>query len=68
MEEMTRTGGWALLHSLLRSLALAVLATAAAWAMDGAYSLASQAMAYLLAVVFSAFRFPPSALADAIRS
>ena len=54
---MTRTGAWPLLRSLLRSLALTLLATAAAWAMDGAYSLASQAMAYLLAVVFSAFRF-----------
>ena len=43
--------------SAFRAIALAALATAAAWAMDGAYSLASQAMAYLLAVVFSAFRF-----------
>jgi two-component system, OmpR family, sensor histidine kinase KdpD len=35
--------------------ALTALATGAAWAMDGAYSLASQVMAYLLAVVFAAF-------------
>jgi len=45
------------LSSALRALALAALACVAAWVMDGAYSLASQAMAYLLAVVFSAFRF-----------
>lgn len=45
-----------LLRSVLRSVALTALASAAAWAMDGAYSLASQAMAYLLAVVFAAFR------------
>lgn len=40
-----------------RALAAAALASAAAWVMDGAYSLASQAMAYLLAVVYCAFRF-----------
>jgi len=34
---------------------LTALATGAAWAMDGAYSLASQVMVYLLAVVFAAF-------------
>ena len=45
------------LGSCLRAVTFTVLATAAAWLMDGAYSLASQAMAYLLAVVFSAFRF-----------
>jgi two-component system sensor histidine kinase KdpD len=35
--------------------ALTALATGAAWAMDGAYSLASQVMVYLLAVVCAAF-------------
>ncbi|HEX7812406.1 MAG TPA: ATP-binding protein [Burkholderiales bacterium] len=54
---MNQTRALPLLHSLLRAVALTALATAVAWAMDGAYSLASQAMAYLLAVVFSAFRF-----------
>jgi len=45
------------LGSCLRAVFFTALATAMAWVMDGAYSLASQAMAYLLAVVFSAFRF-----------
>src|SRR3954464_3458428 len=45
------------LGSCLRAVIVTALATAMAWAMDGAYSLASQAMAYLLAVVFLAFRF-----------
>lgn len=54
---MKRTGVLHFLYSFLRALALTALATALAWAMDGGYSLASQAMAYLLAVVFSAFRF-----------
>ena len=45
------------LNSGLRAAAFTAAATALAFAMDGAYSLASQAMAYLLAVVFSAFRF-----------
>lgn len=45
------------LQSALRALALTTLATVAAWTMDGAYSLASQSMAYLLAVVLAAFRF-----------
>jgi two-component system sensor histidine kinase KdpD len=35
--------------------ALTAVATGAAWAMDGAYSLASQVMVYLLAVVCAAF-------------
>lgn len=43
--------------SSLRALALTALATAAAWTMDGAHALASQAMAYLLVVVFAAFRY-----------
>jgi two-component system sensor histidine kinase KdpD len=43
------------LGSIVVSVALAAIATAAAWAMDGAYSLASQAMLYLLAVVFASF-------------
>lgn len=54
---MKRTGPLPFLWSMLRALALTALASALAWAMDGGYSLASQAMAYLLAVVFSAFRF-----------
>ena len=37
------------------ALVLVVAATLAAWAMDGAYTLASQAMVYLLAVVLTAF-------------
>ena len=45
------------LGSCLRAVIFTALATTMAWVMDGAYSLASQAMAYLLAVVFSAFRF-----------
>jgi two-component system sensor histidine kinase KdpD len=45
------------LGSCVRAVTFTVVATAMAWVMDGAYSLASQAMAYLLAVVFSAFRF-----------
>lgn len=54
---MRQSGRLSVLGSCLRAVALTALATAAAWVMDGAYSLASQAMAYLLAVVFSAFRF-----------
>ena len=54
---MHQSAALTLLASSLRAVALTAIATAAAWAMDGAYSLASQAMAYLLAVVFSAFRF-----------
>ena len=54
---MNRTAGLSILISLARAAVLAALATAAAWAMDEDYSLASQAMAYLLAVVFAAFRF-----------
>lgn len=54
---MNRTAGLSILISLARAAVLAALATAAAWAMDEEYSLASQAMAYLLAVVFAAFRF-----------
>lgn len=47
--------------------ALVALATVAAWFMDGEYSLASQAMVYLLAVVFAAFCFGgPTAIATAI--
>ncbi|MBC8007334.1 MAG: DUF4118 domain-containing protein [Prolixibacteraceae bacterium] len=57
MPDMHPSAALNLLASALRAAALTALATAAAWAMDGAYSLASQAMAYLLAVVFSAFRF-----------
>ena len=56
MPEMHRSAALSILCSVLRAIALVALATVAAWAMDGAYSLASQAMAYLLAVVFSAFR------------
>ncbi|MGE5540365.1 MAG: ATP-binding protein [Gemmatimonas sp.] len=37
------------------AVALVAVATSAAWAMDGQYSLASQAMVYLLAVVVAAF-------------
>jgi two-component system sensor histidine kinase KdpD len=37
------------------ALALVAVATLAAWAMDGSYTLASQAMVYLLAVVAAAF-------------
>ena len=44
-------------YTFLRAAGLTALATVAAWAMDGAYSLASQSMAYLLAVIFSAFKF-----------
>lgn len=53
---MSDTGTLAVLKSVLRPAVLVALATLAAWGMDGASSLASQAMAYLLAVVFSAFR------------
>ena len=54
---MNRTAGFSLSISLARAVVLAALATVAAWAMDESYSLASQAMVYLLAVVFAAFRF-----------
>ena len=58
MEDLTRRTGWLdALLSCLRALALTGFATVAAWVMDGAYSLASQAMAYLLAVVYLAFQF-----------
>ena len=53
---MNDTGTLAVLRSVLHSVLLVALATVAAWGMDGPSSLASQAMAYLLAVVFSAFR------------
>jgi two-component system sensor histidine kinase KdpD len=54
---MNRTTTLSFIFSFLRAAGLAAIATAAAWAMDGAYSLASQSMVYLLAVVFAAFRF-----------
>jgi two-component system sensor histidine kinase KdpD len=44
-------------RSVLRSLVLTVAASLAAWAMDGPYALGSQSMAYLLSVVFAAFRY-----------
>ena len=53
--------------ALLIAVVLVALATAAAWLMDGEYSLASQAMVYLLAVVFAAFSFgAPSSIATAV--
>ena len=54
---MNRTINLSVLYAFLRAAGLTALATAAAWAMDGAYSLASQSMAYLLAVIFAAFKF-----------
>ena len=54
---MNRPMTLSFVYSFLRAAGLTALATAAAWAMDGAYSLASQSMAYLLAVIFSAFKF-----------
>jgi two-component system, OmpR family, sensor histidine kinase KdpD len=49
------------------ALLLVALATGAAWLMDGDYSLASQAMVYLLAVVFAAFFLgAPSSIATAV--
>jgi two-component system sensor histidine kinase KdpD len=55
-DAMSDTGTLSVLRSVLRAVMLAALATAGAWVMDGPSSLAGQAMAYLLAVVFSAFR------------
>jgi two-component system sensor histidine kinase KdpD len=43
--------------SVLRSLALTAVASLAAWTLDGASALGSQSMAYLLSVVFAAFRY-----------
>ena len=57
-----RTGTLAVLRSVLHSVLLVALATVAAWAMDGPSSLASQSMAYLLAVVsrrFASVRLVP---------
>src|SRR5690349_16059647 len=57
MDAMNPKGAFPVAASILRSTGLVAAATAAAWTMDGAYSLASQSMAYLLAAVFAAFRF-----------
>jgi two-component system sensor histidine kinase KdpD len=43
------------LYGAAVAVALTTVATGGAWAMDGAYSLASQVMVYLLAVVCAAF-------------